>query len=43
MFEQFEATTPGLKNVLKSRGVGDNALVVAQLIQAATGRSAKGA
>ena len=33
MIEALEAKTPGLKNLLKSRGVGDNAMVASLLIQ----------
>lgn len=32
MVEALEAKTPGLKNLLKSRGIGDNALIVASII-----------
>ena len=33
MVEDLEKQRPGLKHLLKRRGIGDNALVVAQLIQ----------
>ena len=32
MVQALEKTTPGLNSLLKSKGIGDNALVVAQLI-----------
>lgn len=32
MFEALEVKTPGLKNLLKSKGIGDSAVVVAQII-----------
>jgi hypothetical protein len=32
MVEALEKKTPGLKNLLKSRGKGDSALIVAQII-----------
>ena len=32
MVEVLEKKQPGLKNLLKAKGIGDNALVVAQLI-----------
>jgi hypothetical protein len=35
MVQALEKKTPGLCDLLKSRGIGDNALVVSQLIQAA--------
>ena len=33
MIHALDQKTPGLKNLLKSKGIGDSALVVAQLIQ----------
>ena len=35
MVHDLEQKRPGLKQLLKTGGIGDNALVVAQLIQAA--------
>lgn len=32
MIHALDQKTPGLKNLLKSKGIGDNALVVAQII-----------
>ena len=32
MIHELDQKKPGLKNLLKSKGIGDNALVVAQLI-----------
>ena len=32
MIDALEKKTPGLKNLLKSRGIGDSALIVAQII-----------
>jgi hypothetical protein len=32
MIHELDKKTPGLKNLLKSNGIGDNALVVAQII-----------
>jgi hypothetical protein len=32
MIREIEKTKPGLQNLLRSRGIGDSALVVAQLI-----------
>ncbi len=36
MIHALDQKTPGLKKLLKSKGIGDNAMVVAQLVQAAT-------
>ena len=36
MIDDLEQQRPGLKNLLKSRGIGDNALIVNMLIQHAT-------
>jgi hypothetical protein len=33
MVEVLEKTTPGLKNLLRSKGLGDNAMVASLLIQ----------
>ena len=35
MVHEIEAKQPGLKALLKNRGIGDSALVVSQLIQQA--------
>jgi predicted phage tail protein len=35
LIDTLEATRPGLKQVLKTHGIGDNALVVSALIQQA--------
>ena len=35
MVEALEKKTPGLKNLLKSKGLGDNALIASMLIQQA--------
>ena len=32
MIDELDQKTPGLKQLLKSKGIGDNALVVAQII-----------
>jgi hypothetical protein len=36
MIHDLDLKTPGLKNLVRGQGIGDNALIVAQLIQQAT-------